>query len=59
MVISDIGTANNDTALLCITNRPPPSGSNSSGGEWFAPDGTQVIGTDVPGLRRNRGSTVV
>ena len=60
MVISDIGTANDDTALLCHTNRPPPTGSSHSGGEWFAPDGTGVTsGTAVPGFRRNRGSMVV
>ena len=61
MVFSDIGTAGDDTALLCITNRPPPTGSSSSGGEWFAPDGTavQFSGTAVPGFRRNRGSMVV
>ena len=60
VVISDIGTANDDTALLCITNRPP-TGSGDSGGKWFAPDGTAVHHTrnDVPGVRRNRGPMVV
>ena len=61
MVISDIGSTD-DTALLCHTNHPPPPGSQHSGGEWFAPDGTRVgtVGTtDVPGFRRNRGSMVV
>ena len=56
--ISDIGST--DTALLCITNRPPPSGS-TTGGNWFAPDGTRVedIGSDdVPGFVRNRGPMV-
>ena len=59
--ISDIGTAGDDTALLCITNRPPPTGSSHSGGDWFAPDGTRVpaYGSDVPGFRRNRGPMVV
>ena len=61
MVISDIGTAGDVTALLCITNRPPPTGSPHSGGEWFDPDGTAVHRTnnDVPGFRRNRGRMVV
>ena len=61
MVISDIGSTDED-ALLCHTNHPPPSGSANSGGEWFAPDGTRVgtVGTtDVPGFGRNRGSMVV
>ena len=57
--ISDIGSTDN-TALLCITNRSPPSGS-TTGGNWFAPDGTRVedIGSDdVPGFVRNRGPMV-
>ena len=60
MIISDIGTANDDTALLCHTNRPPPSGSSNSGGAWFRPDQTEVLtgGTSV-GFRRKRGSMVV
>ena len=56
--ISDIGS-NDDTALLCHTNRPPPAGSQHSGGEWYAPDGTRVNGNDVPGVTRNRGPMVV
>ena len=54
--ISDIGAAGDVTALLCHTNRPPPSG-----GDWVAPDGTAVHRTNnvVPGLRRNRGPIVV
>ena len=60
VVISDIGTAGDDTALLCITNRPPPPGSIYSGGDWFGPGGTRVTaGTAVPGLRRNRAPMVV
>ena len=61
MVISDIGTAGGDTALLCHTNRPPPTGSGNSGGDWHAPDGTEVLnmGNDVPGFRRNKGPMVV
>ena len=57
VVISDIGTAGDVTALLCITNRPPPTGSSTSGGDWFAPDGNRV--TPGTGFRRNRGSMVV
>ena len=56
--ISDIGSSD-DTALLCITDRPPPSGSFNSGGDWYAPDGTRVDGTAVPRFNRNRGSMVV
>ena len=59
VLISDIGTAGDDTALLCITNRPPLTGDSHSGGHWLAPDGTTVTGTAVPGFRRNRGPMVV
>ena len=55
--ISDIGSTD-DSALLCHTNVPPPPGSYS-GGDWLAPDGTRVFGTDVPGVTRNRGAMVV
>ena len=48
-----------ETALLCHTNRPPPPGSTNSGGDWFAPDGTPVDGTDVPGFTGNNGVMVV
>ena len=60
-MISDIGTAGDVTALLCITNRPPPSGSGHSGGDWHAPDGTAVHRTNnaVPGFLRNRDPMVV
>ena len=56
--INDIGSTS-DFALLCHTNRPPYPGGVTSGGDWFAPDGTRVDGTDVPGFTRNRGPTVV
>ena len=56
--ISRIGS-NDDSALLCHTNFPPPPDSAHSGGDWFAPDGTRVSGTDVPGFARTRGSMVV
>ena len=55
--ISRIGSTD-DSALLCHTNFPPPPGSYS-GGDWFAPDGTRVFGTDVPRVTRNRGAMVV
>ena len=60
VIISDIGTAGDDTALLCHTNRPPTSGSSNSGGDWFRPDQTEVMsGSTAIGFRRNRGSMVV
>ena len=61
MEISDIGSSNT-YALLCHTNRPPPPGSITSGGDWFAPDGNRVGSpgsTYVPGFKRNRGPMVV
>ena len=58
VAISDIVFSDN-TALLCITNRPPPSGSATSGGDWYAPDGTRVNEMDVQGVIRNRGPMVV
>ena len=62
VVISDIGSTN-DNALLCITNRPATeSGSSNSGGDWFAPDGDKVGGigsTTVPGFERNRAPMIV
>ena len=62
VMISDIGSYD-DTALLCITNKPVPSGYSNSGGDWYAPDHTRVGGipsiTDVPGFKRNRGPMVV
>ena len=53
--IGNIGSSNTD-ALLCHTV------GSSSGGGWFAPDGTKVGGigsTDVAGFERNRGPLVV
>ena len=60
VVMSDIGTAGDDTALLCFTNRPPPTGSSKSDGNWYSPNGTSVAfaGTVVPGFNRNRGPMV-
>ena len=59
-MISDIGTAGDDTALLCHTDRPP-TGSGNSAGNWYSSDGTAVHRTAnvVPGLRRNRGPMAV
>ena len=59
VILSDIGSAGDDTALLCHTNRPPTPPSSNSGGDWFAPDSTRVDSNDVPGFRRNRGSMIV
>ena len=59
LYISDIGSSDN-TALLCITNLPLPSGSTHSGGDWFAPNGYRVGDmVPVPGFNRNRGPMVV
>ena len=64
VIISDIGTAGDDTALLCHTNHPAdtPGGTDGmhSGGAWFTPDGNEVpSGNNAVGFRRNRGSMVV
>ena len=56
--LSDIGFTD-DSALLCHTNRPPTPGSTTSGGDWHAPDGTRVFGTDVPGVTLSRDPMVV
>ena len=56
--ISDIGSSD-DSALLCYTNRPPPPNSTTSGGDWWAPDGTRVFDTAVPGVSLSRAPMVV
>ena len=55
--IIHIGYTNDNTALLCFTNR---AGTLTSG-NWIGPDGTRVddTGTDVPGVIRTRGLMVV
>ena len=61
VMISDIGSTDN-TALLCHTNKPATLGTTArphSGGDWFAPDQSEVSGTVVPGFRRNRDPMVV
>ena len=58
LCISDIGYTD-DTALLCITNHPPPTNSTTSGGNWFVPNGTRVPNEGVPGFVRNRDPMVV
>ena len=58
VMISDIGSGN-DGALICNTDRPKLTGKPNSGGDWFAPDGTRVDGTDVPGFMRNRDEKLV
>ena len=50
--ISGVGSTD-DSALLCHTNRPATQGN------WWAPDGTRVFVTDVPGVTISRGSMVV
>ena len=62
--ISSIPLNNNDdTALLCHTNRlPPQEHEKHSGGDWFSPNGTRVGSegsTNVPGFVRNRSSMAV
>ena len=64
MIISDIGTAGDDTALLCHTNHPADMTGGTdgmhSGGDWYRPDQTEVSsGGSSEGFRRNRGSMVV
>ena len=64
VIISDIGTAGDDTALLCHTNHPADMSGGTdgmhSGGQWFNPDGSDVMpGSIAVGFRRNRGSMVV
>ena len=50
--------SNDDTALLCHTNRPPRNNYKDSDGNWFIPSGTSVgnkVSTAVPGFVRNKG----
>ena len=60
VVIDDISMSGvtDPTPLLCHTNRPPPTGESTSGGDWISPsDNTagHLNSGDVPGLGRNRG----
>ena len=58
VVISNIGTTNDGTALLCNTNYI----SGNSGGNWFVPDGSTVgsfAGVGTADFGRTRGSGVV
>ena len=64
VIISDIGTAGDDTALLCHTNHPADilvgGGNMHSGGAWYRPDGSEVTpSASSVGFRRNRDSMVV
>ena len=64
MIISDIGTAGDDTALLCHTNHPADTSGGTdgmhSGGQWFRPDQTEVLLDSFSvGFRRNRGAMVI
>ena len=60
MAISDIGTSS-DSALICHTNRPASGGN--SGGDWYSPVGTRVLGVNerniVRGLAKNRAPMMV
>ena len=56
-MLSDIGTSGDDTALLCITNRPPPTGSGHSGGEWTLPTGERV--GNASGFRTDEAPMIV
>ena len=58
VMVSRIGYSDS-TGLLCHTDRPSPTGSRSSGGDWFSPDGTRVDGSNVVGLKRNREPMIV
>ena len=64
VVIDDISMSGvtDPTPLLCHTNRPPPSGTFHSGGDWISP-ADHTVGNlnsgDVPGFGRNRGPMVV
>ena len=64
MIISDIGSVGDDTALLCHTNSPADmingNGIMHSGGHWFRPDQYEVMSfPSSEGFRRNRGSMLV
>ena len=63
MIISDIGSAGDNTALLCHTNHPADMTNSigmNSGGQWFRPDHTEVVnGPTSEGFLRNRGPMVV
>ena len=59
VVISDIGTTNDDTALLCNTNYIP---SGNNGGSWSVPDWSTVSslsGVGSADFGRTRGSGLV
>ena len=58
VIISGVGSTN-DFALLCHTNRPPFYDGAHSGGNWWAPTGTRVFVTDVPGVTLSRDPMVV
>ena len=64
MLINDIGTEGDDTALLCHTNHPADMTGGTdgmhSGGDWFNPDESEVMpGLSAVGFSRNRGAMVV
>ena len=60
VVISDIGTTNDETALLCHTNYL--SDGANSGGSWYGPDGSVVgsfLNVGSADFGRTRGCGVV
>ena len=64
VVISNIGTANDDTALLCNTNHRPTGSDTNSGGNWYVPGGSTVssfsdVGTTGADFGRTRGPGLV
>ena len=64
VIISDIGSVGDDTALLCHTNHPADMingiGIMHSEGQWFRPDQSEVLPfPSSEGFRRNRGPMVV
>ena len=62
VVISDIGTANDDTALLCHTNYLPDGSTWYPVGNWYVPDGSRVgsfSGVDTADFGRTRGPGLV
>ena len=61
MILDDIGYTD-DTALVCHTDYLPIPPDETSGGDWFAPNGKRVGGEYGPGdlgFVRNRGPHVV
>ena len=59
MEISDIGYTNAD-ALICHIDRPALNGNADPAGDWFTPDGNDVIWSGgVPGYQGNRAPMII